>query len=743
MSLSAQIFGRDSSIFKFNNIMLGGGPGLIDKAYRKLFPEQKTPSPTIPTVQDSAYGNPIPRFEGTIGTSGNVIWLKGNKLDYTVKKKKSGGKGGQSSAVPTYSFFGTFALALGEGPIAGIRRIWCADKLIYNAGSDDLETIIASNNAAKGWKLYRGTDDQLPDPDIQADKGVANTPAYRGLAYIKFKKFALKNYGDSLAGSQFKVEVVSGSQIVAPYRIIDKNITNYPTNFFSGPLLSSDSSGAVMSVYQYDPVAGVPVDSQGFPRPNSQQVAGITFDGRIVRYDAVGEGQVMSSVLSSGVQSNLIGTLGGDNVYVAEYYPTWPIGGARELLPMGALTAPNTVSQTGDLGDLADHLPGETGRYIRGCALSPAGDFIFVFTGPVPGTTNALPDRFFQIDSGLNVVNSGSVVNPVRFSAGSVDSFSVASTSVNQEGTLIANADSTSSVQFSLFTVEPGVMTRVFLDTAGFGAVRDRAYVNIQNDVIYLTMYAAPNQRWIAYRAFSQTVVPPTLGEVVQRLCLQSELLSASDIDVSSLTQIVTGYKIVGGSSRDATEPLRAAWPFDVRMHGFKLQFLPRGQSSSGAIPWGDLAATDGDEIGDSLPYDREMDTQLPAKIEVKGISADREYADSTQSYERIGTSAVNSETVDLGLVLSDDELAQIAEKICELRWMERQSFSFSLPPTYQDIEPGDVRTINAKFGTFEIRFTEVSTGSNGIVECKGSLNNAASPGLSGRCTVRAIQPNR
>ncbi|QEY70517.1 phage tail baseplate protein [Pseudomonas denitrificans (nom. rej.)] len=109
-----------------------------------------------------------------------------------------------------------------------------------------------------------------------------------------------------------------------------------------------------------------------------------------------------------------------------------------------------------------------------------------------------------------------------------------------------------------------------------------------------------------------------------------------------------------------------------------------------------------------------------------EGISADREYADSSQTYERIGTSAVNTETLDLGLVLSDDELAQIAEKICELRWMERQPFSFSLPPTYQDIEPGDVRTIQAKFGTFEIRFTEVSTESNGIVTCKGMLNNAA-----------------
>lgn len=210
MSLSAQIFGRDSFIHRATNVLGLGVPGWLDRTFGPKDPD--TPSPTIPTVQDSAYGNPIPRFDGMVGTAGNVIWLKGGKLDVTVKKKKSGGKGGGSaSAQPTYSYFATFALALGEGPIVGIRRMWCADKLIYNAGSDDLETIIAGNTNSKGWKLYRGTDDQLPDPDIQADKGVENTPAYRGLAYIKFKKFALKNYGDSLAGSQFKIELVTSS----------------------------------------------------------------------------------------------------------------------------------------------------------------------------------------------------------------------------------------------------------------------------------------------------------------------------------------------------------------------------------------------------------------------------------------------------------------------------------------------------------------------------------------------------
>ena len=95
------------------------------------------------------------------------------------------------------------------GPIQGVRRIWAGGNLIYDAGGDDLETIIASNQAAQGFRIYFGGEDQQPDPRMQADLGVGNCPAYRGLAYIVFYDFALKDYGNSLMAAQVKVELLS------------------------------------------------------------------------------------------------------------------------------------------------------------------------------------------------------------------------------------------------------------------------------------------------------------------------------------------------------------------------------------------------------------------------------------------------------------------------------------------------------------------------------------------------------
>ncbi|EXF45279.1 hypothetical protein BAY1663_02358 [Pseudomonas sp. BAY1663] len=151
------------------------------------------------SIQTSTYGAFLPRVYGTVGISGNIIWLENNRLRETVRKEKQGGKGGGSkTTVKTYSYSATFALALCEGEIDAVRRIWCSDKLIYNNSSSDLDTIIASNRSAAGWRLYRGTDNQLPDPRYEANVGVGNASAFRGIAYLVFYDFQLADYGNTL-----------------------------------------------------------------------------------------------------------------------------------------------------------------------------------------------------------------------------------------------------------------------------------------------------------------------------------------------------------------------------------------------------------------------------------------------------------------------------------------------------------------------------------------------------------------
>ncbi|HQU88344.1 MAG TPA: hypothetical protein PLC58_07170, partial [Denitromonas sp.] len=177
------------------------------------------------SVQGAAYGSPIPRLYGSVAVAGTVVWLENDRLKEVSTKSEQGGKGGPVSETTTFSYYATFALVLCSGPISGVRRIWAGANLIYDAGSGDIETIIASNALAENFRVHLGTADQMPDERMQATLGM-DCPAWRGIAYIVFDDFALADYSNNLAATQFKVEVVSvGSELPVATEIGDAVLT--------------------------------------------------------------------------------------------------------------------------------------------------------------------------------------------------------------------------------------------------------------------------------------------------------------------------------------------------------------------------------------------------------------------------------------------------------------------------------------------------------------------------------------
>ncbi|WP_258547014.1 glycoside hydrolase/phage tail family protein [Phaeobacter gallaeciensis] len=85
----------------------------------------------------------------------------------------------------------SFAVALCEGPITGIGRIWADGKLLDTAGVT--------------WRWYPGSEAQSPDPFIAARMGAASTPAYRGTAYVVFEDLPLGSYGNRIPQMSFEV----------------------------------------------------------------------------------------------------------------------------------------------------------------------------------------------------------------------------------------------------------------------------------------------------------------------------------------------------------------------------------------------------------------------------------------------------------------------------------------------------------------------------------------------------------
>lgn len=652
------------------------------------------------SVQTSTYGQGIPRIYGTVALSGNVLWLENNKLKEVVKKKKSGGKGGGGgTTTKTYTYFATFALALCEGEIAGVRRIWCMDKLIYNAGSDDLETIIASNQAAKGWRLYRGTDDQLPDSRMEADIGVGRTPAYRGLAYLVFDDFALADYSNTLQAAQFKVEVVQNATFTGlRQRVSTQSGVQYANN--------PDTGAGVPYIYA--------MGDGGY----------VSAGGKAYRHTLNGNGGMTGTASASdflppavsGVYS--IGHVGGELLRVKANDSTY-MNGVDIVLGGSAVTL-----------DVAPALI--TGKKIAGATCSLRGEYIAIgFISDTQSIGSSNPGQILVFDQGFSLVRVLTVAQIGRLSplamgrSGDTLLGNFYASCLSEDGNSLYYCQGAANRSFEKYDISGNVATRIAFYNLSLAPGGTFTYPSIaESDGVIHIAAGTAYFIWVASDRLS--LAPVLLSDVIANECVQSNLIAGSDLDTSLVSDEIRGYRVSGGSSRSVIEPLQGAYPFDVIQSGYKLKFVPRGQSSALSIPWDDLAANDGGEIGDMLAMPREMDTQLPQRVSITALSSTREYASTTQYAERLNTSAVNVEQRDIPLVLSDDEVAQMADKLLYLRWLERTDAELSLPPTYLGLEPSDVATVMAPYGVFELRLTEINYEADGHLTCKAKPNNAA-----------------
>ena len=251
-------------------------------------------------------------------------------------------------------------------------------------------------------------------------------------------------------------------------------------------------------------------------------------------------------------------------------------------------------------------------------------------------------------------------------------------------------------------------------------------------------------------RANVLAITNPTLSSIVSEECIRSGLLSAGDIDVASLTSTVRGYLVAStGTIRSALEPLQAAWPFDVVQRGYKIKFLPRGGSSVVTIDADDLDARSASgKPGVQITTSREMDSQLPRVLTIKHVDYDREYGAGEQYVERLNTDAINDVKMELPIVLTAGEAVGKAETLLYLRWLERFDVSFSIPGTYNQLEPGDVVTLETPEGNISLRLVAINYTSDGRLECRAKYNNADLPvlffqGFSGDLRPRSASTMR
>ena len=202
-----------------------------------LFPSGQTmqiEGPKMKSLQvtTSVFGVPINKIYGTARTSGNIIWA--NDLKETKHEENSGGGkgmgGGGGSSQIWYTYSVSFAVALCEGPVTAIRRVWLDSKLFYDATgkgkigdnedgtpSDDTSGTISAQPGV--MTFYLGTPTQEVDPTIEAIEGAGKVSAFRDLVYIVFNNLQLADYGNHIPNVSVEVvqsEGVSNKGLLLP-----------------------------------------------------------------------------------------------------------------------------------------------------------------------------------------------------------------------------------------------------------------------------------------------------------------------------------------------------------------------------------------------------------------------------------------------------------------------------------------------------------------------------------------------
>ncbi len=147
------------------------------------------------TVTASTEGADIPRLYGRARLGGQIIWATNFEEEIVSSGASGGGKGvgggGASAGGSGYRYYANFAVALCEGAVTRLGRVWA-----------DGEEITLSDYTCR---FHAGTEDQMPDSLIEAKEGAGNAPAYRGLAYVVFERLPLSGFGNRIPQLNFEV----------------------------------------------------------------------------------------------------------------------------------------------------------------------------------------------------------------------------------------------------------------------------------------------------------------------------------------------------------------------------------------------------------------------------------------------------------------------------------------------------------------------------------------------------------
>ncbi|MEM8572420.1 MAG: glycoside hydrolase/phage tail family protein [Pseudomonadota bacterium] len=178
--MSTLALGKAAGAMLGNSIdqsVLGQGSATVETGHVEQF-----------RMMGATEGTVLPRAFGRIRLAGQLIWS--SRFLEAVNEENVGGKGG-GGTIREYSYSISLALAVCEGEILRVGRIWADGQVL-----DQSDLVI---------RTHSGSDEQLPDPLIEAIEGREDAPAYRGTAYVVFENLPLGPFGNRIPQFNFEV----------------------------------------------------------------------------------------------------------------------------------------------------------------------------------------------------------------------------------------------------------------------------------------------------------------------------------------------------------------------------------------------------------------------------------------------------------------------------------------------------------------------------------------------------------
>lgn len=638
-------------------------------------------------IQASTYGQPIPRIYGSFRAAGNMIWSAPIVETRHKSTSSGGGKGGgkKKATTYTYTYSQSFAVAICEGPIVGIRRIWANGELIYNVGDGaSAATLAASNAVASGIAIYTGSETQTANSLIQAYVGAANCPAYRGMVYVVFSDMQLAKFGNRTPNVEF--EVMQAAPVVqsrligytASSAITVSNIGKQGTFVIATNIASSNVGGVytyTYNKYQIDYAGAVtllnsyPVLSRTIPP--QQPIFYVPIKGLpsaylvLMGYSGADFSFLNDGEWEGGIPAASIGsTLGVPQYAVYAYgyvYARWASGNNISRMTLGGDDAA-VVSAAGYSEMVVD-----TDGYLYG----RSGSSVW-----------RLDQNLSQVEGPWTIVFSGTVY---LFGKDGNDWYFY--------DTAYTGTPRTHRVpDGGTYTIDQADRIEYWWATGG-----NFTYVSPGLVLGYRTTTAG--WAWITMLPSLQDGAP-AIRDIVEAECAKVGLSGAA-IDATALTDTVHGYAITNrGTVRAGLEPLSGAFYFDGVEVDATLKFVQRGGSVSATIPEDDLAAHAwGAEQPDTALMERTQDVELPDEVTLNYMDKDAAYLVGAQYARRLIGSSRTQQLVSVAMALSATKAKEVADVLMINAWQGRVGFDFSTGPKYSYLMPSDVVAI-VKGGT-------------------------------------------